>query len=419
MLKLKFYILLLIGTFGFAQNKALYDKSIEAYKNKDYVLFLRLAKQLDSIRPMHPTFTYNLASAYALNGKKEEALSVLKNMVQANNTISFEEDADFASIKNDKAFKDLELLKILQYKKIENSVEKLRLSEKGLHPEGLFYLTKQKLWLSSSIRDKKIVSFDASGKCSDWFTDCLYSVFALKADRDEKYLFVACSAIPEMKGFKKELDGKSEILKIEIASKKVVKRYSIEGNHVFGDLVISKSNEVYISDSTEPIIYKIEKENLVLWKDLRNQAFNLQGIVFNEDESKLFVADYLKGIAVIDVKNKKESWLVFPNDASRKGIDGLVFYKKSLIAIHNGVVPIRIVSFKLNETETKIIDFKVLDNNREVFNEPALAALVKDKMYFFANSPWKFYDKNFQLDESKFDNPKLFELDLEKSLSRF
>ncbi|MDP5198747.1 hypothetical protein [Flavobacterium sp. DG2-3] len=419
MLKLKFYILLLIGTLGFAQNKALYDKSIEAYKNKDYVLFLRLAKQLDSIRPMHPAFTYNLASAYALNGKKEEALSVLKNMVLANNTVSFEEDTDFASIKNDKDFKDLESLKILQSKKIENSVEKLCLSEKGLHPEGLFYLEKQKLWLSSSIRDKKIVSFDASGKCSDWFTDCLYSVFALKADRDEKYLFVACSAIPEMKGFKKELDGKSEILKIEIASKKVVKRYFIEGNHVFGDLVISKSNEVYISDSTEPIIYKIEKENLVLWKDLRNQAFNLQGITFNKDESKLFVADYLKGIAVIDIKNKKESWLVFPIDASRKGIDGLVFYKKSLIAIQNGVVPIRIAAFKLNETETKIVDFKVLDNNREAFNEPALAVLVKNKIYFFANSPWKFYDKNFQLDESKFDNPKLFELDLEKSLSKF
>ncbi|MHC0445064.1 TPR end-of-group domain-containing protein [Flavobacterium sp. 3-218] len=419
MLKLKFYILLLIGALGFAQNKALYDKGIEAYKSKDYALFLRLAKQLDSIRPMHPSFTYNLASAYALNGKKEEALSVLKNMVLANNTVSFEEDTDFTSIKNDKAFKDLESLKILQSKKIENSVEKVLLSEKELHPEGLFYLEKQKLWLSSSIRDKKIVSFDASGKISDWFTDCLYSVFALKADRDEKYLFVACSAIPEMKGFKKELDGKSEILKIEIASKKVVKRYSIEGNHVFGDLVISTSNEVYISDSTEPIIYKIEKENLVLWKDLTNQAFNLQGITFNKDESKLFVADYLKGIAVIDIKNKKESWLVFPNDASRKGIDGLVFYKKSLIAIQNGVVPIRIAAFKLNETETKIVDFKVLDNNREAFNEPALAALVKNKMYFFANSPWKFYDKNFQLDESKFDNPKLFELDLEKSMLKF
>lgn len=412
MKKLKIFVLLLIGTFGFAQTKVLYDQSLDAYKNKDYVLFLKLAKQLDSIRPAHPTFTYNLASAYALNDNKEEALSVLEKMVLANNTITFENDADFVSIKNDQGFKDLVELKILQSKTIKNSVEKLQLSEKDLHPEGLLYLKKEKLWLSSSIRNKKIVSFDAFGKCLDWFTDCSYAVFALKADYNQKYLWVASSAIPEMKGFSKDIEGKSEILKIEIATKKLIKRYTIEGNHVFGDLIVAKNNIIYISDSVEPILYKIEKDNLVIWKDLRTEAFNLQGITFNATESKLFVADYLKGIFVIDLKNNKDFWLEFPKEVSKKGIDGLLFYNNSLIAIENGVVPIRLMQFNLNEAQTKIIDFKVLENNREDLNEPALATLVENKLYYFANSPWKFYDKNFQLDESKFENPKLFELDL-------
>lgn len=416
MLKFKLFVLLLIGTLGFAQTKVLYNQSIEAYKSKNYVLFLKLAKQLDNIRPMHSAYIYNLASAYALNGKKEDALSVLKSMILANNTIDFEDDIDFELIKNDQGFKDLLELKVSQSKIVENSVEKLRLSKKDLHPEGLLYLKKEKLWLSSSIRNKKIVSFDSSGKCSDWFTDCLYSVFSLKVDSTQKYLWVACSAIPEMKGFTKELEGKSEILKIEITTQKLVKRYIIERNHVFGDLVISMNNDVFISDSAEPIIYKIEKDNLVLWKDLRNQAFNLQGITFNKNESKLFVADYLKGILAVNLKTKKESWLDFPKEVSKKGIDGLVFYKNSLIAIQNGVVPIRIVSYKLNEAENKIIDFKVLDNNRKEFDEPTLATLVENKLYFFANSSWKFYDKSFQLDESKIENPKLFELDLGKSL---
>ncbi|TPG37654.1 hypothetical protein EAH81_19395 [Flavobacterium pectinovorum] len=410
MLKIKIFVLLLFAISGFSQTKALYDKSVEAYKSKDYIQFLKLAKELDSIRPMHPTFTYNLASAYSLNGKKEESLSVLKTLVLANNTIAFEDDSDFDPIKKDKGFKDLLELKVFQSKTIESSVEKLSLSEKDLHPEGLIYLDKHKLWLSSSIRNKKVVSFDEKGKCTDWFTDCSYSVFALKTDYDQKYLWITCSAIPEMKGFSKEMEGKSEVLKIDITTRKLIKRYTIEGNHVFGDLVVSKNNDIYISDSAEPIIYKIEKENLVLWKDLRKEAFNLQGITLNKKESKIFIADYLKGILAIDIKSKKETWLEFPDNVSRKGIDGLVFYKNSLIVIQNGVVPIRIVRYKLDETENKMIDFTVLDNNRNVFNEPALATLIKNKMYFFANSPWKFYDKNFQLDESRFENPKLFEL---------
>ncbi|MET3028885.1 hypothetical protein ABXT06_19565 [Flavobacterium sp. UW10123] len=417
-MKLKIVVLFLIGTFSFAQTKVLYDKSVEAYKSKDYVLFLKLAKQLDSIRPMHPAFSYNLAAAYSLNNKNVEAIAVLKNVILANNTIAFNDDPDFESIKKDKSYNELLQLIASQSKIIKNSVEKLQLLEKDLHPEGLFYLEKEKLWLSSSVRNKKIVSFDINGKCSDWFIDASYSVFALKADASQKYLYVACSAIPEMKGFAKEMEGKSEILKIEIASKKLIKQYAIEGNHVFGDILVAKNDDVYISDSAEPIIYKIENDNLVQWKNLKKEAFNLQGIAFNDDESKLFIADYLKGILVVELKTKVGYWLDFPKEISKKGIDGLVFYKNSLIAIENGVVPIRIMEYKLNEQQTKIIDFKVLDNNRQEFNEPALAVLVHNKMFFFANSPWKFYDKHFQLDENKFENPKLFELDLENSLFR-
>jgi len=413
MQKYKLYLLLLLGISGFSQTKLIYDQSLDAYKNKDYHLFLKLAKQLDSIRPMHPTFTYNLASAYSLNGKKQEALSVLKNIVLASNTVAFEGDSDFESIKEDKKFKELLQLKVSQSAVIQSSIQKISLSENDLHPEGLLYLQKHKLWLASSIRNKKIVAFDANGKCTDWFTDCSYSVFALKTDNNQKYLWVACSAIPEMKGFTKKDEGKSEILKIEIATQKLVQRYSVEGSHVFGDITVAKNNDVYISDSLEPLIYKIEKDSLLLWKDLKKEAFNLQGIALDENESKLFIADYLKGVLVIDIKTKEHSWLDFPEETSKKGIDGLVFYKKSLIAIQNGVVPIRIVRYKLNESDTKITDFVVMDNNRKVFNEPALATLVQNKLYFFANSPWKFYDKNFQLDETKIENPKLFELILD------
>lgn len=413
MQKYKLYLLLLLGISGFSQTKLIYNQSLDAYKNKDYHLFLKLAKQLDSIRPMHPTFTYNLASAYSLNGKKQEALSVLKTIVLANNTVAFEGDSDFESIKEDKKFKELLQLKVSQSAVIESSIQKISLSEKDLHPEGLLYLQKHKLWLASSIRNKKIVAFDANGKCTDWFTDCSYSVFALKTDSNQKYLWVACSAIPEMKGFTKKDDGKSEILKIEIATQKLIHRYRAEGSHVFGDIIVAKNNDIYISDSLEPFIYKIEKDSLLLWKDLKKEAFNLQGITFNEDESKLFIADYLKGVLVINIKTKEHSWLDFPEETSKKGIDGVVFYKKSLIAIQNGVMPIRIVRYKLNDSAAKIIDFVVMDNNREAFNEPALATLVQNKLYFFANSPWKFYDKNFQLDETKIENPKLFELILD------
>lgn len=413
MKKCALLLLFLLASFSIqAQVKALYNQSVDAYKNKNYPLFLKLTKQLDSIRPSHPTFSYNLAAAYALNYKEKEAIAALKALIVMNNATAFEEDADFEVVKSSEDFKALAILKAAQNKEVTTSVEKLTLSEKDLHPEGLVYLEKQKIWLATSIRNKKIVSFDSKGVCKDWFTDCRYSVFAMKTDPTQKYLWVATSAMPVMKGFTKEMEGQNQILKIEISSKKVIKSYSMQGKHVFGDLVIAKNGEVYISDSEEPLIYKIIGEELVLWRNVSGNALNLQGLTFNDDESKLFVADYLKGIIVISMKVTNASWLQFPEGTTKKGIDGLVFYNNALITVQNGTVPIRIVKYDLNTENNKITNFKVLDNNRVLFNEPALATISKGKLYFFANSPWKFYDANNNLDVTKFEAPKLFELEL-------
>ena len=411
-------LLFLVALSGFSQTTPLYKKSVAAYKSKDYKLFLKFSKQLDSMRPSHPVFLYNVAAGHALTKKNNEAFADLNRLVLMDNTIPFEDEADFDNIRNTEGFKKIVALKEEQNKVIESSKFKVALSEKDLHPEGIIYLDRHKLWLASSIHNKKIVAFDKSGVCSDWFTDTPYSVFSLRADTKQRYLWATCSAMPEMKGYTEAVDGRNEILKIDIVTKRLVKRYLADGKHVFGDLAIAKNGDIYISDSANPIIYKIQydkipHEKIIVWKDLTGVALNLQGITFNDDESKLFIADYLKGIMVVDMKNDfKTSWLTIPDGATKKGIDGLEYYKNSLIALQNGCVPIRIVKYNLNAENNQITDFKVLDNNHPEFNEPALANITAGKLYFFANCPWKFYNDAKQLDETKFDNPKLFELEL-------
>lgn len=413
-----FYCLVLILitiTLSHSQTqKEIYQQSVDAYKNKEYPTFLKLTKKLDSIRSFHPTYTYNLASAYALNGKEKEAIATLEKVILMNNTTAFETDEDFKSIADSDAFQKLLALKKSQETTIAHSEKVISLSEKELHPEGLEFLPKSNLWLASSIRKRKIVSFNPkTGKCEDWFTDSELSVFSMKKDSKEQFLWVATSAIPEMEGFTPSLDGKSAILKIDIKTRKVVKRFEMEGNHVFGDLYVTKRNEVYVSDSSKPIIYKIENEVMSEWISLEKEAMNLQGIAMNPTEDKLFIADYLKGIAVISIKDKTRKWLTLPSGTIGKGIDGLCFYNNSLIAVQNGVKPIRLVRFQLDEKQNEIVSYTVIDNNRPEFNEPALATVVKNKLFFFANSPWQAYDRNGNLDAAKVENPMLFESKLD------
>lgn len=412
-------VLVLSGICSNAQTlNELYSQSVKAYEAKDFKSFLSLTLKLDSLRPSHPTFTYNLAAAHALNGNVDEANSYLERLVLTNNKVEFEKDDDFKDLHDTDDYKKIIALKSELEKPIAGSRKVVSLSEKDLHPEGLVYLSKSKIWLATSIRKNKIVSFNIqTGRCVDWFADKnKLAVFSMKPDKDQKFLWVSTGAIPEMESFTKELEGKSEILKIDLKTKQVVKRFSVKGNHLFGDLIVAKNNTVYISDSDNPIIYKIENDKISEWLSLNGEVLNLQGIALNDEGTKMFIADYLSGIVEVSIEdNADRSWLEFPKGTTKKGIDGLLFFNNSLIAIQNGIQPIRIVQYKLDKNQKQILSFKIIDNNRPEFNEPALSTINSNKLYFFANSPWKFYSKDFKLDLEKLKNPALFEYDLLKN----
>ena len=394
--------------------KELYNQGIKYYEAKDYANFLKSFRKIDSLRPSHPTYTYNLACAYALTNDLPNSINTLRKVILMNNKTPFEDEPDLIALKDLAEYKGLLELKSDLNKTISNSKKRVSLSEKTLHPEGLCYLKKSKTWLATSIRNRKIISFDSNtGQCIDWLkTDDMYSVFFMKPDNKEEFLWVSTAAMPEMLGYSNELDGKAEILKVDIKTKKIVGRFAIDGNHVFGDLTVSKNGTVYVSDSGKAVIYKIEKEVVSEYINLENEAYNLQGITFNDVENTLFIADYFKGLLVIPMdKPQNRKWLKFPINASFKGIDGLVFYNNSLIAIHNGVKPIRIMHYFLN-SNYEISHYKILDNNRIEFDEPAQAIIIKNKLYYFANCPWNAYDKNRNLEDTKFESPMLFELKL-------
>ena len=199
----------------------------------------------------------------------------------------------------------------------------------------------------------------------------------------------------------------AEVLKINIATKQIVKRFPIEGGHLFGDLVVLESGDVLISDSGTPVIYRIKNDVMEEWLDLRKEAFSFQGITANEKNETLYIADYLKGILSVSLKDKSHFWF---DISFKKGIDGLTYYNGSLFAIHNGTNPIRVAQYTLSPNGKAIKGYELPDNNRAEFNEPVLGTMHKGDFYFFANAPWKAYDKFGNLTEGAYSNPELFRL---------
>jgi len=134
----------------------------------------------------------------------------------------------------------------------------------------------------------------------------------------------------------------------------------------------------------------------------RNIATAIGRMAFSPDDKYLFIADYVKGIyrlntktrELMEVQNHAE---ISTGAVSLKGIDGIYFYNNSLIAIQNGVNPLRCTQYYLNKGLDEIVGFEIIDRNHPSFGEPTLGVIDGKDFYYIANSQWGGYTDDHKI----------------------
>ncbi|MBV9957112.1 MAG: hypothetical protein JO360_01770, partial [Acidobacteria bacterium] len=344
----------LLLTSSFAQNEPVKDirfytqQAIQAYRAKNFSAYLENMLYAQRLRPEHPTIMYNLAGAYALNGKGSEALTLLGRVAQMG-FIYPTDDEDFAAIKSSEEFRNIVKRFASNRTAVSHSTQAFTLEEKGLVTEGLAYDPLTQTFYLSSVRKRKIISVNARGEARDFSNaqDGLWSVLGMKVDARRRVLWVASAAMPQMMNFTEADKNRTGVFKYDLKSGRLLGKYLLPETtraHVFGDLVVHPSGDVYVTDSVTPGVYVIRAGRDVLELYAGPEPFiSPQGADFSADGKKLFMSDYLLGLFVFDLKTKQLTRLEHPENVSLYGLDGLYFYKGSLVAVQNGTNPQRVV----------------------------------------------------------------------------
>ena len=416
-------VLFILSAHSYAQTpqeffQSKYREGVKAYESKDYNAFIRAMQEADSVRPNTYSILYNIAGGQALAGQSDEALKSLSKIVWINSSKQFMNDSDFVSLWNTPGMKDIFALIDSINKPVSLTSTGFTLEDNSFHPEGIAYDAKTKRFFIGSIRQKTIAVRNEKGNVNSNFfkkTDRLYCVMGMKVDSKRRALWVATSAMPEMTGYADSLQGKAAVARFNIDSGELEKIYSIDGEHVFGDLVIHTSGDVYVSDSGEPSLYKIgvKDDQLKQWLSFPT-AWNLQGLDFSSDENTLFVADYISGLYRVSLKTQTIDKIGFNTPNALRGIDGLYFHKNSLLALQNGANPLRVCRYYLNNDQTRITKMDFVEKATDNLGEPTLGVVSGDTFYFIANSPWSAYDKKHQFDVSKAQKPVIRKYEMKK-----
>jgi len=222
---------------------------------------------------------------------------------------------------------------------------------------------------------------DFEGNLQEWLPKDpdIYSVIGIVIKETENELWAVTAALPEMSGFNDSIHANhSSLMVFDIASKAFKAKGLFDGKSLGGITAGPKSN-ILISDLISNQIWQVARlsQGPILYKNLSNHFFNLQGMTFNQEETILYLSDYITGLYYLNEALELHT-LRPPKQVSYKGIDGLYYHQGTLLATQNGTRPMRVYQFDLDEAETSISSAKLLDQ-AGILNEPTTGTFTEDR----------------------------------------
>jgi len=186
-----------------------------------------------------------------------------------------------------------------------------------------------------------------------------------------------------------KITSKSVLLLLNKNTGSFIKSYSPTDTtfKYLNDLAVCKNGDIYITDSETNRIYTIEhsEDSLKVYIESDEIKYS-NGIAVSDDNKHLYLASYEKGIRVVDLATKQ---IINNSNPEYTGIDGMKFYRNSLIAMLNAKAKHEergVYRFILNQEEDSIIKKEKIISFSDSTHIPTTFAIVDGYIYFNMNS---------------------------------
>jgi sugar lactone lactonase YvrE len=384
-----------------------YELSTKAREAKDYAQCAAHSRRAAELAPRSVRGRYNLACAEALAGHETEAVRELERLAGMGVVVGAAANPDFDALRSSEAFRRALSHLAENETPIATSEVAFTLPEKGLITEGIAHDPRTGAFFVSSVRRRKIVRRDVDGSVRDFVRsgqDGLFSASALAVDAKRRALWVSSAAVPAMEGFRKEQENESFVLEYDLDSGRLRRKLlpPVAGG-MLSDLSVGPDGELVVADPMTGRVYLLEKDRLRVVVE-PGPIVSAQGLAFAPD-GRLFVADYLQGPVRVDLKTGATRLLDAPADAAVTGIDGMVWAGGDLVGIQNGIEPHRVV--RLHVEGDRVTRLTVVDRAHPRFDEPTLAVVVGESVYYVANSQYGAVREDGSLDEAHLREPTI------------
>ncbi len=329
-----------------------------------------------------------LAWLYAHLNDYQEALNLLKQC-------PLDEGFDpsnverFKPLESNPEFRKLVARVHRRYPPVHRARVAFTIPESDLFPEGLTADVEKHVFYMGSMHLEKIVRISEAGKVSDFVKPSLYDLMpvgGVHVDPADHSVWAATDPGPK---------NLSEMVHFD-AQGKLLERFPAPGAgpHDLNDLVLRDSREIYVTDTDADQVYRFDRlthrfSPLVFPRPI----FYPNGITLSGDGNFLFAADML-GVLRVDLRNGETQDVRVDGHYTLAGIDGLYWYRGSLVGVQYGAGAYRVVQWQLSADGKKVASAEMLEYRTPLVKDPTTGVIALTNFYFISNTGINNLDDN-------------------------
>jgi hypothetical protein len=322
-----------------------------------------------------------LADHYARLGEHAKALPLLKQCVALNGEFDPARVKAFARLQSDPEFRDLVERARRQNPPVHRAHVAFTVAQMDRFPEELAADAPKRVFYMGSEYHNKIVTISEAGEVTDFVKEGTFDLMPVGGVHvDPMDHSVWCATDPGAK-------NRSEIVHFD-AQGKLLERYTptTPGPHALNDLVLRGTDEIYVTDTEGNRVFRFDRESHRFTElNLGRPVFGPNGITVSDDGDVLYVGDDL-GVIRMDLRTSQVQDVKPAARDTMAGIDGLYWYKGSLVGVEYGTGAYRVVQWKLSADGGEARSSEALERGTKMVRNPTTGAVMDGKFYFMANT---------------------------------
>lgn len=379
-----------------------FGRAAQAYDAGDHQQWVVALENLHRLRPFNYDIMRQLVIGYTLTGRTSEAFSMMLGMQQQGLAVEWDEIEEVAPLRQHRLYGHLRDLMSEAGNPAGSLTTLWEIGPEHRMPEALAWDRESGRVFVGTVHHGRILVRGISDEDFRVFADrdsapALRAVLDLLVDAKRGHLWAATGSIGQYRGSRQADFGRTALIKFDLETGEVLDEHRVLGDgvpHLLGAMTMAEDGTIYANDTMSPVIYRLapgdERPQPIISSPILT---GLRGIALAPDEKRIYVADYDLGIFFFDLEQEGAGFaLGIPETLNLGGIDGLYFWRDSLVAIQNGVTPQRILRLELDESGTRVAQVATVAKALPEFDNPTYGTLEGDDLLFFASSHWHHVD---------------------------